>query len=312
METKMVHAEIKAVESDNPHGEFELVLSTPTRDRDGEVIEPKAFEPLPEHITIDIDHGLSTATTVGSGRPYYDGDNLMVRGTFSSIPRAQEVRTLVTEGHIRSASVAYMGAKKEEKDGIPHVTKAELLNGAIVPVPANRDALVVSAKGLVPVVELKPYANEHSCRLEDPGQFDRFRRNNDADPNVIIGFRKDGTSTAQAFRYPTADWTEARARAHCSDKGGTFEAAAKDADPEDVEVKAGARNSTKDTERLQAIHDLAVENGAQCSSSDTASVEAPTEKSASREDATGAGGDDEQQYLELRARALRLLGGAVT
>jgi hypothetical protein len=140
--------EVKAVEDagGDPNGEFDVILSAPTLDRDGEVIDAKIFEPLPEHITFDIDHGMSTATTVGSGKPFYDGDVLRVKGTYSSIPRAQEVRTLVREGHIRTTSVAFMGAVREEKDGVPHIVKAELLNGAFVPIPSNRDALVLSAK----------------------------------------------------------------------------------------------------------------------------------------------------------------------
>lgn len=171
-------AEVKSLETENPNGEFEVILSTPAFDRDEEIVDAKIFEPLPDHITFDIDHGMSTATTVGSGVPRYDGDLLKVKGTFSSIPRAQEVRTLVAEGHIRSTSVAMMKAVREDKDGIPHVVSAELLNGAFVPIPANREAVVLSAKG---------YA-----------------------------------------------------------------------------AKAGARNSTKDAERLQTIHDLAVTNGAAC------------------------------------------------
>lgn len=182
--------EVKAVEDadGDPNGEFDVILSAPTLDRDGEVIDAKVFEPLPDHITFDIDHGMSTATTVGSGTPYYDGDVLRVKGTYSSIPRAQEVRTLVREGHIRTTSVAFMGAVREEKDGVPHVVKAELLNGAFVPIPSNRESVVLSAK-----------------------------------------------SYAEA-------------------------------------LKAGARNSSKDAERLQHIHDFAVENGALCATTDEASA----------------------------------------
>lgn len=138
--------EVKAVDSEDPNGEFEVILSAPTLDRDGEVIDAKAFDPLPDHITFDIDHGMSVATTVGSGVPAYDGDLLKVRGTYSSIPRAQEVRTLVKEGHIRTTSVAFMGATREVKDGVPHIVKAELLNGAFVPIPSNREAAVLVAK----------------------------------------------------------------------------------------------------------------------------------------------------------------------
>lgn len=149
-ETKMfVLAEVKIpeiLEGSDPNGEFEVVLSAPSLDRDGEVIDAHVFEPLPEHLSFDVDHGMSTATTVGSGRPFYDGELLKVKGTFSSIPRAQEVRTLVREGHIRTTSVAFMGAVRETKDGVDHITHAELLNGAFVPIPSNRDAMVLSAK----------------------------------------------------------------------------------------------------------------------------------------------------------------------
>jgi hypothetical protein len=127
-------------------GTFDVILSTPEMDRDGEVIEAKAFEPLPDHITFDVDHGMSTETTVGSGAPRYEDGVLKVAGSWSSLPRAQAVRTLVKEGHIRTTSVAYMGAQIEQKDGVPHTTKAELLNGAFVAIPSNRGARVLSAK----------------------------------------------------------------------------------------------------------------------------------------------------------------------
>lgn len=156
-ETKMFAlAEVKAAEDDNPddpNGNFDVILSAPTLDRDGEIVDSKIFDPLPDHITFDIDHGMSTATTVGSGTPFYDGDVLRVKGTYSSIARAQEVRTLVREGHIRTTSVAFMGAVREEKDGVPHIVKAELLNGAFVPIPSNRESVVLSAKSYGTVVE---------------------------------------------------------------------------------------------------------------------------------------------------------------
>ena len=174
--------QVKSLEGDGPNGAFEAILSAPTLDRDGEVIDPKAFEPLPERITIDIDHGMTVATTVGSGQPYYDGDVLKIKGAFSSIPRAQELRTLVTEGHVDRMSVTFMDAERSTKDGVPHVTRAELLNAAFVPIPSNREAAVLVAK---------------------------------------------------AFALDPAE-------------------------------KAGARNSSKDAERLQSIHDLTVENGAIC------------------------------------------------
>lgn len=70
-----------------------------------------------------------------------------------------------------------------------------------------------------------PLPNEHACRISSPGQFSRFRRNNSTSPHTIIGFRSDGKSALQSFRYPTANWDAARAREHCNKHDGSFEAA---------------------------------------------------------------------------------------
>lgn len=168
--------QVKAAESENPNGEFEVILSAETVDRDGEIIDARAFEPLPESIPFHAFHDFHDP--IGRGVPFYDGDVLKARGVFASTPRAQEIRTLVTEGVIGHTSVGFMAAVRKDGEDVPHVTKGELLEGSFVSVPSNREAAVLMAK-----------------------EFD---------------------------------------------------------------AKAGARNSSKDSERLQYIHDLAVENGAQC------------------------------------------------
>jgi hypothetical protein len=126
-------------------GSFEVVLSTPSKDRDGDELASEDWkQPLPGHITFDTDHGMSVASTVGSGVPTMENGNIVVRGTYSSLPRAQEARTLVKEGHIRTVSVAFM-SEKVTKDGKARTVR-ELLNGAFVAIPSNRDAVVLSAK----------------------------------------------------------------------------------------------------------------------------------------------------------------------
>ncbi|SDJ07768.1 hypothetical protein SAMN05444157_1617 [Frankineae bacterium MT45] len=127
-------------------GSFEVILSAPTEDRDGETLLPEDWkQPLPDHITFDTDHGMSVAATVGSGVPEILGDGrLKVAGTYSSLPRAQETRTLVKEGHIRTTSVAFLSSRST-KGGKTKVTR-ELLNGAFVAIPSNREAVVLSAK----------------------------------------------------------------------------------------------------------------------------------------------------------------------
>lgn len=132
-----------ADEPDSPHGTFEVILSAPVKDRDGETLRPDEWEVLPDHITFDIDHGMSVASTVGSGRPELDAHgNLVVRGTYASTDLAQTTRALVNERHIRTTSVAFL-RKQNGKTGKP---RRELLNGAFVSVPANTAALVLSSK----------------------------------------------------------------------------------------------------------------------------------------------------------------------
>ncbi len=74
-----------------------------------------------------------------------------------------------------------------------------------------------------------PY-QEHACRLEDPKQFDSFARKDvgEGDNRITLILAKkagDETQTTQAIRYAVDIWSTARARAHCKEKGGTFEAA---------------------------------------------------------------------------------------
>jgi len=158
---------VDTVETDDPNGAFEVILSAATLDRDGEVIDSRAFDPLPDHIPFDIDHGMTVTTTVGSGAPYYAEDgSLRVKGTFASTALAQEVRTLVAEGHVRTTSVTFMAAEREEVKGVQHVKVAELLNGTFTPIPSNREAVVLSAKGLEAVTEEKVGARNSKSDTE--------------------------------------------------------------------------------------------------------------------------------------------------
>jgi len=80
-------------------------------------------------------------------------------------------------------------------------------------------------------LESRPYPNEHSCRLEDPGKYKKFARKNchkkhdNKCIDFIFGIISKDESELQAMRYPTKTWTEKAARAHCKDHDGTFEAA---------------------------------------------------------------------------------------
>ena len=170
-------AEVKTAESDNPNGEFEIIMSTDAVDRDGESILKGAFDPLPESIPVHAFHDFHDP--VGRAFPSYnDKGQLVGRGFFAGTPRAQEIRQLVVDGVVDRTSVGFMGAERKSAEGVPEIVSAELLEVSFVSVPSNREAAVLAVKA--------------------------------------------------------------------------------------ADAKAGSRNSSKDAERLQNIHDLAVENGAVC------------------------------------------------
>lgn len=137
-------AEVRAAESENPHGEFEVILSAETVDRDGEVIDSGAFEPLPESIPFHAFHDFHDP--IGRAVPFYEDGVLKARGFFASTPRAQEIRSLVAEGVIGHTSVGFMAATRKDGDDVPHVTSGELLEGSFVSIPSNREAAVLMAK----------------------------------------------------------------------------------------------------------------------------------------------------------------------
>lgn len=134
--------------TDGP-GTFEAILSAPTKDRDGDTLLASEWKtPLPAKITVDIDHDMSVRGTIGSAIPWIDDEgNLRISGTFASTPLAQEVRTLMAEGHIDKTSVAFISDPATQKDG-KTVRMRELLNAAVVAIPSNREAAILEVRGI--------------------------------------------------------------------------------------------------------------------------------------------------------------------
>jgi len=75
-----------------------------------------------------------------------------------------------------------------------------------------------------------PYPNIHSCRLIDPDQFEegtiRTLKTKQKGLSILSGkLKSTGKSEVQSYHYKKIDWTESRARKHCSTHNGKFEAA---------------------------------------------------------------------------------------
>lgn len=72
---------------------------------------------------------------------------------------------------------------------------------------------------------VKPYANEHACRLRNPNKYDKFRRGKRTSDgkvySIIFGKLKGKKKwEEQAYRYNKEVWTEAQARKHCKKHNG--------------------------------------------------------------------------------------------
>jgi HK97 family phage prohead protease len=150
MEVQRKDAAITTAPSDGDGpGAFEAILSAPTKDRDGDTLLPDEWKmPLPDKITVDIDHDMSVRGTIGSAKPWIDEKgNLRISGTFARTPLAQEVRMLMADGHIDKTSVAFMSEPSTTKDG-KTVKVRELLNAAVVAIPSNREAAILEVRGL--------------------------------------------------------------------------------------------------------------------------------------------------------------------
>jgi len=96
---------------------------------------------------------------------------------------------------------------------------------------------------------LKPYPNEHACRLNDPDKYDRFARKNCEQKHdgkcidVIYGI-KDEKTEIQSLRFPKNIWSADAAKRICIDRDGKFEPASNKEQVIDIEIRGvcGSRN----------------------------------------------------------------------
>ena len=132
---------------------------TKTPDSYGDIVIKGAFEealkkrkatghPFPLCFNHDFDQIIGAVFEA-----YEDDYGLKIRASFLNTPAAQEKRELVKEGIVWQFSFAYsiLGAEKpteeEQKQGIfQKLTKLDLYEVSLVPVPANQTAVVTEVK----------------------------------------------------------------------------------------------------------------------------------------------------------------------
>jgi HK97 family phage prohead protease len=128
-------------------------------DQGGDVVLPGAFkktldgwsrarQPMP----LLADHQLSTDGVIGSVvHAVEDHFGLKVRARFSSIPKAQDIRTRMIEGHLRGMSFTYEPKRsyRGEKDGkqVRFLQEVRIYEATVTPFPMNELALASAKAG---------------------------------------------------------------------------------------------------------------------------------------------------------------------
>jgi HK97 family phage prohead protease len=249
MKTKTFRAAME-IKADGQPGEFLAVFSTfNVIDHDNDVTRPGAFKDG-SAVRVSYWGHRWQDLPVGRGVIHQDDKKAWVDGVFflDTTAGKETYQTVKNLGDLQEWSYGYEVTGSElgkfENQDVRFLNALEVAEVSPVMLGAGIDTRTESIKGL------KPYPNEHACRLREPGEFqaDSFRRTQREHEgkkySVIMGKLKDeDIMTEQAYRYADDVWTAAEARAHCKTHEGRFEAATgKSADDQDETGNGKSRN----------------------------------------------------------------------
>jgi len=129
------------------NGTFKFVISDETRDRAGEIIKVDGWEldNYRKNPVVLFAHSYYSMPVGKATRVYVEGNKLIAEGIWASDERSQTLRRMYDEGFIKTVSVGFIVKERDEKDD-SIITKAELLEFSIVPVPANPSALSLAVE----------------------------------------------------------------------------------------------------------------------------------------------------------------------
>lgn len=160
-------------------GEITGIASTEATDRDGEIIKQDGWDlkNFKQNPVLMLMHNYQEFPVGKVTDIAVEGKKLTFKAVFSqTLGKAKEAYELVKEGVLSAFSVGFIAREFDQKDQ-NIITKAELLEISLVPVPANPGAIVTAktfkeneiAKFIVknfdleeekPVVEVKPAEEE--------------------------------------------------------------------------------------------------------------------------------------------------------
>ncbi|XOB41787.1 MAG: HK97 family phage prohead protease [Candidatus Nealsonbacteria bacterium] len=244
MELIKKQLDIKVKEFNEEEGTIRAILASGMPDRQGDMIDNSSwnFDDYKKNPVVLWAHDHTQPAIAQALEIGINSDGMLeavVKFAVEEYEFAKTVFKLISGKFMRAFSVGFFSNKIEEINDIRILRDNILYEFSVVNVGADALALA-KTKGIdVSSIEKmeekrdieKPYPTEHSCRLEDPGKYKKFRRDNCAAKHdgkcidYIYGILSPKKSELQAMRYDKEIWTEANAKSHCKDNDGTFEPA---------------------------------------------------------------------------------------
>ncbi|HEY8424384.1 MAG TPA: HK97 family phage prohead protease [Limnochordales bacterium] len=221
---------------DESAGTVEGYASTWDRDEDGDVIVKGAFaktikERVPAGKVKLLDsHRWDAQHVIGTVVEAREEDRgLWIKAAFAGTDEAQAIRQKVLEGHLNSFSIGFEILRDEVKldeQGRPtrYIYEVKLYEVSIVPFPANENAIILSAKGVVPFQDLpladrdrawdadaavqrvRRWASSDGSGEKDTINWARYRR-------AFVWYDSANPENFGAYKLPIADVIDGQLRA---------------------------------------------------------------------------------------------------
>lgn len=141
---------LKGIATKSDNGNYRVLASTNSVDRQGDIVDQAGwdFKNFLKNPSVLWAHKYDELPIAKATKIEVTKAGLEMEFEFASAegnPKAQQVKTLFDEGFLNAVSVGFI---PKERDG-NKITKSELLEVSIVPVPANQDALrLAMSKGM--------------------------------------------------------------------------------------------------------------------------------------------------------------------
>lgn len=137
---------LKGILQKGEAGEIYGIASTEARDRQGELIRQDGWDldNFKTNPVIMLSHNYQEFPVGKATEIKVEKNQLIFRAVFTDVTqKAKEAYALVKEGILNAISVGFIPRDYDEKDG-SIITKAELLEISLVPIPANPQAVILA------------------------------------------------------------------------------------------------------------------------------------------------------------------------